>query len=566
MSDTNAVELIKRGDARFGKRMQLDSFRQEVALSFAPYLASWTTELVLGEDYGSHLVDGTPLLLARDFVSQVGSMLRPAGKQWFWTRSAHDDLNNDREARDYMDWRSRQQMRIMFDPVVGAHRALKNADEFFGLFGDAVLSVDYGADRETLRIANWHTKDCVWAVGEQNRVDVITRKEMVPARVMKARYPADKLHPNVVKACEMDPDKTFEVRHEVMPADEYDAYGRGDMKRKPGGYASTWVDVEHRLILREVHQPTFRYVVPRWVTLAGTAYAISPATTIALPDARLIQQQAMAILEAAEKQVNPPLIAYTDTIRGAIEMKSYGITWVDRNYDAKTGAPVEPLELAKNFNLGVDALMRTEHQLTRAFYLDVLRMPDTRNSKSTVEVQFKIDEYVRAALPLFAPMQVEYNESLLREVDTLIYAAGGYSRREMPESLKDERLQYAWDNPLTDMLERQKAQMVSEISQVGQTLAALEAAAAQAPSLKQINPAKALRETVIGLGGAMWLMSEKEVAAEQAAMQQQQQQQQMIAAAPNISQIIDSGVNAAQVSAEIPQSAEPGMPMLPAPV
>lgn len=565
MADDNATELIKRGDARFSKRQQLDSFRQEVALNFCPWLASWTTELDLGQDFAAHLIDGTPLLLARDFKAQVGSMLRPSGKQWFWHRTAHDEVNNDRDARDYLDWRSRQMMRVMFDHVTGASRALDITDQFFAWFGDAVLSVDYGKDQTSLRLAGWHTKDVVWAVGESNVVDVITRRERVSARVMRQRYGEAKLHENVKKACEKDPDKTFEVRHEVMPADEYDAYAKGDMKRKDG-FVSVWLDVEHKQVLRESWQKTFRYVVPRWVTMPHTQYAISPATTIALPDARLIQQQALAILEAAEKQVNPPLVAYTDVIRGDIGLKAYHINYADRDYDERNGAPLTPLELGKHFNLGQDALLRTEHQITRAFYLDVLRMPDTRTTKSIPEVQFKIDEYVRSALPLFAPMQAEYNESLLREVDVMIEDRNGYKGRDKPSILMDEPLQYQWDNPLTDMIERQRAQSVAEISQVGQALAALEAAAAQSPTLKQIDTQKALKETAVGIGVARWLLPEAQARAEQAALAKQAQMQQLVAAAPNIAQVIDSGVSAAQAAGTIPQQAEPSMPLLPAPV
>lgn len=565
MADENAVELIKRGDARFAKRQSLDSFRQEVALNFAPWLAAWTTDLQLGDDFAAHLVDGTPLMHARDFKAQTGSMLRPAGKQWAWQRTAHDDLNNDREARDYLDWRSRQMFRILFDNVTGAHRALEQTDWFFSLFGDAVLSVDYGRDLKTLRLQSYHSKDAVWAVGEQNKVDVISRKEQVPARVIKARYGrTTKLHENIEKACEKDPDTPFEIRHEVLPADEYDAYRKRDMRRTDG-FVSVWVDAAHKQVLRESSQPTFRYVVPRWVTMPHTPYAISPATTIALPDARLIQQQALAILEAAEKQVNPPIVAASETFRGTPQLKAYTINYYDREWSGKD-SPLYPIELAKNFNLGVDSLLRTEQQIRRAFYLDILRMPDTRNSKSTIEVQFLIDEYVRAALPLFAPMQVEYNEALLREVDTLIEIAGGYGRREKPKSLQDEPLIYQWDNPLTDMLERQKVQMVTEVAQVAQTLAALEAAAAQAPALKQINPAKALRETIIGIGGAGWLLSESEAKREQQALTQQASMQQAVAMAPNIAQVIDSGVNAAEVAQGIPLQSEPGMPLLPAPV
>jgi len=564
MADQNAVELIKRSDARFAKRQQLDSFRQEVALNFAPHLAEWTSPLMMGDDYASHVVDGTPLLLARDFVGQIGAMLRPPGKQYFWHRTYVDKLNNSREVRDYLDWRSGQMMRIIHDRVTGYSRATKQADEFFGLFGDAVLSVDLSPRQDSLRIRNWHTKDCTWAMGDDNRANVITRKEWPTARIMRARFGEKKLHEKVNEAFEKDPDLTFEVRHEVLPVDEYEAYCKRTMKNKDG-WVSVWVDVAHKTVLREAHWEQFRYVVPRWVSLSGWAYAISPATTIALPDARMIQQQALAILEASEKSVNPPLVAYSDTIRGDVRLDAGGITWVDKQYDSRTGQPIEPLDLGKNFPMGVDIMARTEAQLARAFYIDVLRMPDTRSSKSTVEVKFLIDEYIRAALPLFAPMQVEYNDELLYVADQLIEQAGGYDR-EKPKALKGEPLTFQWDNPLSEMLERQKSQMVSELGMLAQTVAALEAAAQQARAIKQVDTVKMFRESAMGLGTAGWLLDEFESEDAMAAQDEATGMQQAIGAAPNIAALIDSGVNAAKASAEIPNPSEPGVPLLPMPM
>ena len=148
--DDNASELLKRGDARFSARSQLETFWQEVSLNFCPWHSFFTTSHVWGEDYASNLIDGTPMLLGRDFVGQLASMLRPAGKQWFWHRSEHDSINNDIECREYLDWRSRQQMRIMFDRVSGASRALKMADEFFGFFGNAAMSVDLSPMRDSI--------------------------------------------------------------------------------------------------------------------------------------------------------------------------------------------------------------------------------------------------------------------------------------------------------------------------------------------------------------------------------------------------------------------------------
>ena len=567
MADDNATELVKRGDKRFAKRQSLDAFRQEIALNFAPWHATWQSELTWGEDFAAHLIDGTPLLLARDFVGQIGAMLRPAGKQYFWHRTAHDKLNNNRKVRQYLDWRSTQMMRIMTDRVTGFQRATKQADEFFGLFGDAVISVDTSTEQDSLRYRAWHTKDCVWSIGSENKPDQLTRKEMVAGRVILQRYKGKKgckLHPKMLEAIEKDPDQEFEIRHEVMPGSEYDSYARkGDLQRKEG-WASIWVDVANKHIIKEANTSTFRYCIPRWVTLPGNPYALSPASVIAMPDARLIQQQAGAILEAAEKQINPPLIATQDTIRGDVSLISGGITWIDKGYDERTGDPLRPLDLGKNFNLGVDSLLRTEQQLAKAFFLDVLRMPDTRSTRSVQEIQFKIDEYVRASLPLFAPMHSEYSESLFYETDMQIAQMGGYTM-PMPDELKDQELQYQWDNPLSDMLERQKSQVIAEISQLGQTVAALEMAAQQAPSIKHIDHGRMFREGAMGLGAATWLLDEDEAEEEQNAMKEAAAQQQMMAQAPNIAQVIDSGVNAASVAAEIAPIAEPGYPMLSAP-
>ena len=573
MSDDNAIELIKRGDARFSRRQQLDTYRQEVALMFAPQHASWTTELNLGEDFAAHLMDGTPLIVAEDYVSMIGSMLRPAGRQWFWHRTPYEDMNADPEIRDYLDWRSQQLMRFLFERTSGAEGALSECDQFYGLFGDGVLATDYATpERRRLTVQHYHSKDATWEIGKDNKPDVITRKEFLPARVLKARFSTKgfdrPLHQSIEDACEKDPSRTFEVRHEVLPAAEYDAYvKKGSMQRRDG-WASVWIDVANKQVLRETYSDSFRYVIPRAGRRYGFPYGISRATMIALPDARLIQQQATAILEAAERQVDPPVMAFQDVLRGAPDLRSRSINFVEREYDTRTGQPIMPIELAKNFRLGVDSLMRTEAQIARAFRLDRIRFPDTRNSKTVEEAQFLINEFVRSAVPMFSPMKSEYSDELLYEADRLVEAAGGYSQRDKPQALLDlppDEMLFSWENALTDMLERQKVQRITEVSQIGQTVAAYEAAAQQIPALQQVDTETMMRDGVVAVGGSSWIMAAQRLKEKKAGIAQQNAQQQMLAAAPNIAQLVDSGVNAAQVANDIPLMAEPGLPLLPAP-
>jgi hypothetical protein len=573
VADENAIELIKRGDARFGKRQTLDSYRQEVALMFAPQHAAWTTDLNLGEDFAAHLMDGTPLIVAEDYVSMIGSMLRPAGRQWFWHRTPYEDMNAEPEIRDYLDWRSQQLMRFMFERTSGAEGALAEADVFYGLFGDAVIAIDYATpERKRLTVQHYHSKDATWEIGKDNKPDVLTRKETLPARVIKARFSTaiDKpLHQDITKACDENPSKTFDIRHEVLPAEEYDAYiKKSKSSWRDGQWASVWIDATNKQVLRETYVDSFRYVIPRAGRRYGYPYGISRATMIALPDARLIQQQATAILEAAEKQVDPPVMAFGDVLRGAPELRSRAINMIEADFANSKHPPIMPLELAKNFRLGVDSLMRTEAQIARAFRLDRIRFPDTRNSKTVEEAQFLINEFVRSAVPMFSPMKSEYSDEVLYEADRLVEAAGGYSGREKPEALRElpaDEMVFSWENALTDMLERQKVQRITEVSQIGQTVAAYDAAAQQVQALQQVDSETMLRDGVVAVGGSSWIMAAQRLKEKKAAIAQQNAQQQMIAAAPNIAQLVDSGVNAAEVANDIPLMAEPGLPLLPAP-
>lgn len=567
--DLNAVELCARAQKRHDGRAQLMDFWQETAEQFAPWRADFTSELTWGTDYAAHLMESTPLIVARTFKDQIGSMLRPEGKQYFFHRTPYDDYNDDPEVRDYLDWRSRQLARIVFDRVSGAHRALKTTDEFFALFGQGVLSVDLAKKSlDRLHIASHHLRDCAWTMGEDDRPATMDRRIHLTARRIKERFPKAKLHEKIEKAFEKGSDETFEIMHCVLSADEYDAYKKTKMRRKPGQklWASIYVDVRHKRILRETPtRHSFGYVVPRWATLGESSYAFSPAVVVALPDARLIQAQATVLLESAEKAVAPPLVAYDEAIRGDINLDAAAVTWIDRNYDGRTGQPIEPIDLGKNITVGAEIINRTEAMLNKAFYLDVLRMPDTRQTKSTIETQFLIDEYVRSALPLFAPMANNYNGDFFHECDQIVELNGGYAMRDMPEDIKEMELQYQWDNPLSQMVDRVKSQTISEVADIANVVASIEQIAAQSKALTRLNPAKMLRSGVVAIGGAEYLKEEDEAKQEEAALDEQMQADKAAAMAPDMANALQSGVNAAKAAAEIPDMADPSFPILPVP-
>ena len=61
-----------------------------------------------------------------------------------------------------------------------------------------------------------------------------------------------------------------------------------------------------RLCFEETGRPIIGYVIPRWQTISGSQYAVSPAAVCALPDARLLQSMALILLEAGESRLTRP--------------------------------------------------------------------------------------------------------------------------------------------------------------------------------------------------------------------------------------------------------------------
>src|SRR5690606_11968489 len=107
----------------------------------------------------------------------------------------------------------------------------------------------------------------------------------------------------------------------TMPTEEYDGFTapvddngaakkRSSDKRFP--YTLCVIDVENCKVIKAGGLVTFNYCVPRWMRMAGSQYAFSPATMPALADGRMAQMLSQILLESGEKAIDPPMVAKKD--------------------------------------------------------------------------------------------------------------------------------------------------------------------------------------------------------------------------------------------------------------
>lgn len=547
MADETAKELAEREQKAFGRKENLDSLNQEIALNFYSARADFTSDRCLGEEYAIDQFDGEPERCRRDLADARSSMLRPDGQEWVKAETRDEKLNERPDIARVLDFINRRLRYYLDEPEHGFGRAEKEADNDLVTFGNAIKTAEAEIDRygeRKLVVRSWHPRDCAWYDDTAGtRQDVMFRRFKASARHIKKMFPDAELHREITHAIDKEPDKEFDLCHTMMPADEYDWYKRPRGGRKDP-WASIYYDSGHKMMLRERSSPRFRYVVDRWMTISGSQYGYSPATMVGLADARVMQVLMRVLQEASEKSLDPPLKATKGAVVSDIDLGAAGVTWVDRDYDEKQGPAISTLlPEMRQIPIGIDLVARLTLAQRDNFYLSKLRLPT--QAKTAYETQALLEQYIRENLPLFGPWQAGVT-MMIDEIFGVLFApemrATAFGPMgQWPRELLDRDLVYTFQNPLRDAIQKNRANQAQQIFPMVAGAAQIDQQALHVVDVQQV-----LRDAVRGVGApADWLVDEQQAAANAAAAQQAQQFLGAVNTAGQIADVAKTGTEAA---------------------
>lgn len=512
-----AKQLRDLADTFFVKKAPLLSLLQEVSENFYPERADFTVKRYLGEDYAGNLMTSYPILCRRDLSDQIGTMLRNTNKPWFHN-IVKDPSRNDHESKAWLEWATGVQRRAMYAPATLFTKATTQADADFATFGQAIMTVRLNREADDLLYRTWHFRDVAWMEDENGKICAVFRRWKPSNHTLMRMFdgkPKSSVHTKVIQQSVLKPHEEVNCYHLMVAADMYD----GEAKGLP--WRSIYYDADHQHEMESVAQRNKEYVIPRWLTVSGSQYAHSPATVAALPEARLLQAMTYTLLEAGEKVVNPPLLAAEQAIRSDVAIYAGGITYYDSDYDEKTGDALRALtQDSRGMPLSKEMQMDSRSLIAQCFYLNRLTLPQRGADMTAYEVGQRIQEYIRNALPLFEPMEAEYNGSICEETFKVMLDAGAFgSPMDMPKNLRGADVDFRFSSPLHDAIEEQKGQKFIEASKL-----LADAAAIDKSVYGVLDAKKALRDALEGIGTPIaWMRSEAEVdkMAQAAAAQQQ---------------------------------------------
>lgn len=540
---TRVKQLLDDGDLLFGKRTTLDLLWQELAENFYPERADFTVTRTIGDDFAGNLDTSSPIVARRDLGNALGAMLRPSSKQWFHNRMKRDD-REDESARAWLQMTDRVQRRALYDQDSGFERATKEADHDWATFGQAVISSEMAItplSGPVILHRTWHLRDVVWGENSYGQIDFISRRWKPGARELKEKFP-DKVSQAVKTAAEKEPYKTIEVRHCIIESSKYD-------KKFKQPYVSVFIDKDNETLLEEVGIWNRYYIIPRWETVSGSQYAYSPATIAALPDARTLQAMTYTLLTAGEYAVEPPLIGVQEALKSGVEMYPGGFTAIDASYDERLGEVLRPLDTGKERALPIGLSMQQDIrvQINDSMYLSKLALPDAGlGGMSPFEISQRIDEFVRQNLPLFEPMEQDYNGALMSQDFGLLLRGGAFGPfDEIPDTLKGEETEFRFESPLRDSMDKIKSQQFMEAKGL-----AVEASALDPLAIKMVDWRKAQRDAQHGIGTpAEWMVDEAEMdnfEAQQQAAEQAKALMETVSAGAGIAEQVGNAGQALQ--------------------
>lgn len=519
----NIKDLLSRSDTLFSKRAGLMSLWQEQADHFYVERADFTTTRHLGSDFAGHLTSSYPLLVRRDLGDQISSMLR--ADEWFEISVEEEDrlTNIDQQ---WLERATGIQRRAMYDIKSGFVRATKEGDHDWATFGQCVITPEINWNNTSLLYRCWHLRDTAWMEDYTGQICEVHRKWDCSVYDLIRKFKG-KVHSKVLERQKKEPYCDIKCLHIVMEADQY-----LDQKEVRSKYVSLVIDVDNQHVMEVAQRPSLGYVIPRWKTVSGSQYAFSPATVIALPDARLIQSMALSMLEAGEMAVRPPLVAVPDAIREDVQYFAGGITKADVEGDRQLKDVLAPIFQDKSgFNFGLELMKDTRDLIASAFYINKLSLPPAEGEMTAYETSERVKEYIRQAIPLFEPLNVEYNGELCEQTFQLLMSVRGFGPlEEIPRNLRRQETKFKFRNPLQEASDRKKGtlwQMTMALTAETMQLDPNAGVMLDAPT--------SLRDALNGIGTpAKWLHGEEETAAliaQRQAQQQAMQQMQMAAGA-----------------------------------
>lgn len=469
----------------------------------------------------ARIIDSTLTDSSRILASAIMGGMTPANSLWF----GMDVGQESEEERRWLD----QSAHFIWENI---HASNFDAAAFEGLIdvvdaGWFALYIDEDREKGGYTFDLWPIASVYCAASKAGgAIDIVYRNYKITAEQAFNEF-GEELSDATKKLAKDKPDELVEFVHAIYPRSTY-MVGAKLAKNMP--IASCQVEVAAKKLVRESGYHEMPVVVPRWMLIPDSVYAVGPVMD-ALPDARTLNELCKMDLAAGDLAIAGMWIAEDD---GVLNPRSVKVG-PRKIIVANSVDSMKPLQSGSNFQYAESKIARLQASIRKILMADQLQAQDGPAMTAT-EVHVRVALIRQLLGPVYGRLQAEYLQPMITRCFGIAYRAGVLG--QAPESLAGRNYSIRYISPLA------RSQKLEEVTAIDQFVEGAAAAAAIDPTVMDnvdLDEAQRIRGEALGVPSAV-IRSKADVSARreqraadlQAAQQQEQQaamQQQVAMAA-----------------------------------
>jgi hypothetical protein len=455
-------------------------------------------------DQRAKLTDSTTTDAVRTLASQIMEGMTPANALWFL-------LDVGKESDDEKRW--------LYDAAKLIWENIHNSNFDSAGFESIVDAVCAGwfvmyideADEGGYSFEQWPISEvCASASKAGGPVDTVYRSYKLTADQAFSEF-GDKVSEDIRKAiADNKSDTKFEFLHCIEPRQKYAVNARL-AKNMP--IASYHIECTRKRLVREGGYHEMPCVVPRWMLIPGTAYAVGPVFD-ALPDTKMINELRRMMLANVDLAIAGMWIAEDDGVLNPRTVK----VGARKVIVANSVESMRELKSGSDFNVGFVEEERIQRQIRKILLADQLQ-PNDGPAMTATEVHVRVQLIRQLLGPIYGRLQSEYLQPMIERCFGIAYRAGVLGRA--PDSLAEREFSVKYISPLA------RAQKLEEVTAIDQYVAGLLSVAEFDPDvMDNVDLDAAARIKGEALGVPTEVIPTKEMILERRQQRQQQQQEQ----------------------------------------
>jgi hypothetical protein len=447
-------KIIERFNELDSGRWNFLNIWQSVADLMIPFKNDIIKVNAPGESKFNNVYDSTAMSSLEYLAGALHGMLTSPTQYFFGLTTG----NFETDQRDDVRLWVQDTIRTLHDIINNSNFQTEVHEYYIDLcgFGNGAIFEEEDI-KDVVRFTSWPLKSVVIDENFKGEIDCVYYKYKVTTRAIMDEFSKNPnaLIPDKVKqSYDNKKDQEWEIIHAIYPRDL--AYG--PPSKFP--FISQHVFVEGKADILVGGFREFPLIYGRWKKVSGEMYGRGPGET-ALPDARVINEMAKVTLRAAQKVVDPPLMAPDDGFVMPIITRPAGINY----YRAGSNDKIEPLFNGAQIDFGFQAIDSKRQSIRQAFFIDQLQLNQTGPMKTATEVNTLVEQALRFLSPMLGRQQNEFLAPMVERTYGIANRRG--LLKQAPPALAGKKLSIVYSSVMA------MAQRMSEMQNIQRTFASI---------------------------------------------------------------------------------------------